>query len=112
MNSINKVALITSITEHDGSYLAEFLLDKGYIVHGIKKRSSSFNTSRIDPRYFRPTKVEQLLGGESKARKKLDWKIIMNLGELIGEMIKEDLNEARKEYLLKSKGFPIYDPEE
>ena len=45
----NKVALITGITGQDGSYLAEFLLDKGYEVHGIKRRSSSFNTERIDP---------------------------------------------------------------
>ena len=44
----NKVALITGITGQDGTYLAEFLLSKGYIVHGIKRRSSSFNTSRID----------------------------------------------------------------
>ena len=44
----NKVALITGITGQDGSYLAEFLLDKGYEVHGIKRRSSSFNTQRID----------------------------------------------------------------
>jgi GDPmannose 4,6-dehydratase len=47
-----KVALITGITGQDGSYLAEFLLDKGYIVHGIKRRSSSFNTSRIDHLYM------------------------------------------------------------
>jgi len=47
----NKVALITGITGQDGSYLAEFLLDKGYIVHGIKRRSSSFNTDRIDHLY-------------------------------------------------------------
>ena len=46
--SNNKVALITGITGQDGTYLAEFLLSKGYIVHGIKRRSSSFNTSRID----------------------------------------------------------------
>jgi GDPmannose 4,6-dehydratase len=44
----NKVALITGITGQDGSYLAEFLLNKGYEVHGIKRRSSSFNTDRID----------------------------------------------------------------
>lgn len=44
----SKVALITGITGQDGSYLAEFLLDKGYVVHGIKRRSSSFNTDRID----------------------------------------------------------------
>ena len=43
-----KKALITGITGQDGSYLAEFLLKKKYIVHGIKRKSSSFNTSRID----------------------------------------------------------------
>jgi GDPmannose 4,6-dehydratase len=47
----SKVALITGITGQDGSYLAEFLLDKGYIVHGIKRRASSFNTDRIDHLY-------------------------------------------------------------
>ena len=46
-----KVALITGITGQDGSYLAEFLLSKGYMVHGIKRRSSSFNTERIDHIY-------------------------------------------------------------
>ncbi len=50
------VALITGITGQDGSYLAEFLLDKGYIVHGIKRRSSSFNTERIDHLYQDPHK--------------------------------------------------------
>jgi GDPmannose 4,6-dehydratase len=39
-----KIALITGITGQDGAYLAEFLLEKGYLVHGIKRRSSSFNT--------------------------------------------------------------------
>jgi len=49
-----KVALITGITGQDGSYLAEFLLKKGYIVHGIKRRSSMFNTDRIDHLYEDP----------------------------------------------------------
>ena len=49
-----KTALITGITGQDGSYLAEFLLDKGYIVHGIKRRASSFNTARIDHLYRDP----------------------------------------------------------
>ena len=49
-----KKALITGITGQDGSYLAEFLLEKEYIVHGIKRRSSSFNTSRIDHLYKDP----------------------------------------------------------
>jgi GDPmannose 4,6-dehydratase len=48
---IKKVALITGITGQDGSYLAEFLLEKGYMVHGIKRRASSFNTQRIDHLY-------------------------------------------------------------
>ena len=51
---MNKTALITGITGQDGAYLAEFLLDKGYIVHGIKRRSSSFNTERIDHLYKDP----------------------------------------------------------
>ena len=49
-----KVALITGITGQDGAYLAEFLLKKGYEVHGIKRRASSFNTDRIDHLYQDP----------------------------------------------------------
>ena len=49
-----KKALITGITGQDGSYLAEFLLEKGYEVHGVKRRSSSFNTHRIDHIYTDP----------------------------------------------------------
>src|SRR6476619_1607593 len=48
IGSSGKVALITGVTGQDGAHLAEFLLSKGYIVHGIKRRSSSFNTARID----------------------------------------------------------------
>ena len=54
MSDSYKTALITGITGQDGSYLAEFLLAKNYIVHGIKRRSSSFNTSRIDHIYQDP----------------------------------------------------------
>jgi len=53
-NAAQKIALITGITGQDGSYLAEFLLEKGYIVHGIKRRASSFNTDRIDHLYQDP----------------------------------------------------------
>lgn len=49
---MRKVALITGITGQDGSYLAEFLIEKGYEVHGILRRSSSFNTSRIEHLYL------------------------------------------------------------
>ncbi|MBY0329829.1 MAG: GDP-mannose 4,6-dehydratase [Acetobacteraceae bacterium] len=51
MSKQRKVALITGITGQDGSYLAELLLEKGYAVHGIKRRSSSFNTGRVDHLY-------------------------------------------------------------
>ncbi|WP_183831311.1 GDP-mannose 4,6-dehydratase [Rhizobium sp. BK377] len=54
MRQNRKVALITGVTGQDGAYLAELLLDKGYIVHGIKRRSSSFNTNRIEHLYEDP----------------------------------------------------------
>ena len=54
LNASPKVALITGITGQDGSYLAEFLLEKGYIVHGIKRRASNFNTQRVDHIYQDP----------------------------------------------------------
>ena len=53
-NQTQKVALITGVTGQDGSYLAEFLLEKGYIVHGIKRRASLFNTQRVDHIYQDP----------------------------------------------------------
>jgi GDPmannose 4,6-dehydratase len=56
-----KIALITGITGQDGSYLAEFLLKKGYEVHGIKRRASSFNTARIDHLYQDPHETNQRL---------------------------------------------------
>ena len=54
ISKTKKVALITGITGQDGSYLAEFLLEKGYIVHGIKRRASLFNTQRVDHLYQDP----------------------------------------------------------
>ena len=61
---------------------------------------------KIDPRYFRPTEVEQLLGDASKAHKELGWRPKMSLEDIIEEMIKNDHTEAKKELLLKEKGFP------
>ena len=54
MKNSKKKAIITGITGQDGAYLAEFLLEKGYIVHGIKRRTSLFNTDRIDHLYQDP----------------------------------------------------------
>ena len=67
---------------------------------------------KVDPRYFRPTEVEQLLGDASKARIELKWKPEMTLNQLVSEMIKEDSYEAKKESLLKNKGFSVYSSQE
>ena len=61
MSPPEKTALITGITGQDGSYLAELLLEKGYRVHGIKRRASSFNTDRIDHLYQDPHELDQRL---------------------------------------------------
>ena len=82
-------------------------------INEIGKRADTEEVVvRIDPRYFRPTEVEQLMGDASKARKKLNWENNISLERLISEMIKEDCKEAKKEFLLKNKGFPIYSPKE
>src|SRR5665213_2916869 len=54
-----RVALITGVTGQDGAYLSELLLEKGYIVHGVKRRSSSFNTGRIEHLYQDPHEENQ-----------------------------------------------------
>ncbi|MBI5074968.1 MAG: GDP-mannose 4,6-dehydratase [Nitrospirae bacterium] len=61
----------------------------------------------IDPRYFRPTEVETLLGDASKARKKLGWKPEITFKQLVSEMVCEDLKEAEKDQFCKGKGFKI-----
>ena len=63
---------------------------------------------KIDPRYFRPSEVETLLGDPTNARKKLGWTPKISLEELVKEMIEKDLNDAKKEALIKSKGYSNY----
>ena len=58
---MSKIALITGITGQDGAYLAEYLIKKGYMVHGMKRRSSLFNTDRIDHLYQDPHKENRNL---------------------------------------------------
>jgi len=58
MNKTNKIALVTGVTGQDGAYLSEYLINKGYVVHGIKRRSSMFNTQRIDHLYKDPHEAE------------------------------------------------------
>src|SRR5262249_14745132 len=64
-----RVALVTGATSQDGAYLTEFLLNKGYVVHGIKRRSSPFNTSRVDHLYQDPhEKNVRFSGVDEKGR--------------------------------------------
>jgi len=63
---------------------------------------------RVDPRYFRPTEVDTLLGDASKARKKLGWKPQIGFHELVSEMVAADLKEAERDQLCDTNGFPIY----
>jgi len=63
---------------------------------------------RVDPRYFRPTEVETLLGDSTKAREKLGWIPKISFKELVKEMVACDLNEAKKDDLLKKEGFSVY----
>ena len=63
----------------------------------------------VDPRYFRPTEVETLLGDASKAQKKLGWKPRIRFSELVAEMMREDLKAAERDELVKKHGFDAYD---
>jgi len=62
---------------------------------------------KIDPRYFRPTEVDVLLGDPSKAKEKLDWEPVVSFEELISEMVESDLREAKRDELCKREGFVV-----
>jgi len=64
---------------------------------------------RVDPRYFRPTEVETLLGDPTKAKEKLGWVPRTTFHELVAEMVREDLKSAERDELVKQHGFPAYD---
>lgn len=79
---------------------------------GLDEKGINEETGRIivavDPRYFRPTEVQELLGDAGKARQKLGWQPRITFQELVCEMVKADLNEARKDYLCLQEGFQTF----
>jgi GDPmannose 4,6-dehydratase len=77
---------------------------------GIKSTSLRFGQTvvKVDPEYFRPTEVELLIGDASKARRKLGWQPVYELNDLIKEMVAADLEQARKEEILKGRNFKIF----
>lgn len=92
----------------------DILLDwegKGRDEKGINRATGKVIV-QVDPRYFRPTEVDVLLGDSSKARKKLDWKPRISFKELIKIMVKHDLEINEKELYLKNSGYKIIDHHE
>ena len=81
--------------------------------HGIKEKGVNKKTGEIiveiDPRYFRPTEVDLLLGDPTKAREKLGWKHKHTLSDLVKDMVKSDIQESKKDSLLKKEGFKLFD---
>jgi GDPmannose 4,6-dehydratase len=79
---------------------------------GIDEKGFNEDTGRIivavDPGYFRPTEVQDLLGDAAKARQKLGWKPRITFQELVSEMVEADLKEAHKDYLCRQEGFQTY----
>ena len=80
---------------------------------GVDEKGYDKQTGRmivaVDPRYFRPTEVETLLGDPSKAKEKLGWEPKISFGELVAEMVRADLEDARRDELCKSHGFKAFD---
>jgi GDPmannose 4,6-dehydratase len=66
----------------------------------------------VDPRYFRPTEVETLLGDPTKAKEKLGWEPRTTFAELVAEMVREDLNSAKRDELVKHHGFNAFNHHE
>lgn len=87
-----------------------------FIGSGVDEKGIDKATGKIlievDPRYFRPTEVDLLLGDSSKARKELGWEPKYDLQALVKEMVEEDFKEAKKEQFLKNEGFEILIPQE
>ena len=65
---------------------------------------------RVDPRYFRPTEVETLLGDATKAKQKLGWTPKITFHEMVAEMVREDLKSAERDELVKKHGYAAFNP--
>lgn len=78
-------------------------------VNEVGKNSAGQVVIKVDPRYFRPTEVETLLGDPTKAKEKLGWVPKISFRELVAEMVREDLNSAKRDALVKEHGFSTYE---
>ena len=91
----------------------ELNIDISWKGTGVDEKGYNVKTDKVivavDPKYFRPTEVETLLGDPSKAKKKLGWAPEISFKELVSEMVEQDLMEAKKDHLCKTHGFEIFD---
>ena len=85
--------------------------EKGYWINNPIPHSP-LPTIQVDPRYFRPTEVETLLGDASKAKNKLGWTPRISFDELVSEMVREDLKGAERDELVKKHGYAAFNPHE
>lgn len=106
----------TTIRDFCKMTFAELGMDIEFKGEGVNEVGIDKATGRViievDPRYFRPTEVDLLLGDSTKARTELGWKPKYDLQALIKEMVSEDLAEAEKENILRKEGFEILVPQE
>jgi GDPmannose 4,6-dehydratase len=80
---------------------------KGVDEVGVKSATGR-TLVRVDPRYFRPTEVETLLGDASKAREKLGWTAEVSFGDLVAEMVASDLDLAKRDAMVSSEGYRVF----
>lgn len=106
----------TTIRDFCKMAFKEVGIDLDFIGTGVDEKGVDKATGRViievDPRYFRPTEVDLLLGDSSKARKELGWEPKYDLPALVKEMVEEDMKEAQKEKFLKNEGYEVLIPQE
>ncbi len=83
--------------------------EKGYLADSSSRAQRGDPVVRVDPRYFRPTEVETLLGDATKAKVKLGWSPKITFNELVSEMVREDLKSAERDELIKNHGYKSMD---
>jgi len=91
---------------------AELGMEIRWQGEGVDEQGVDVSTGKqivaVDPRYFRPTEVETLLGDPTKAREKLGWEPRTSFEQLVKEMVASDLKDAEKDQLCESQGFPTF----
>ncbi|HEU0199641.1 MAG TPA: GDP-mannose 4,6-dehydratase, partial [Burkholderiaceae bacterium] len=101
-----------SVQEFVNAAAAELGMELRWAGKGVDQHALDAKGNRVvavDPRYFRPTEVDSLLGDFSKAREKLGWTPKISFDELVGEMVREDLKSAERDELVKRHGFRPFD---